>query len=141
MKRWLVRLQPLGLLFLRIALGAIMVAHGYPKVFHGGYGHNMAAQVAGMGLPGFLGYFVAYLEFIGGLMMLAGIFTRVIGFLFAGEMLVAILKVHLKNGIGTNGGIDFPMACMAIAFALIFFGGGLISVDHLIFGGGHKSEV
>jgi putative oxidoreductase len=140
MRRLLVRLQPLGLLVMRIALGAIMVAHGYPKVFHGGFGHGMAQEVAKIGMPGFLGYFVAYLEFVGGMMILAGIFTRVLGVLFTGEMLVAILKVHLKNGIGTQGGIDFPLACMALAFALIFFGAGLISVDHLIFGGGHKIE-
>ena len=140
MRRFLVRLQPLGLLVLRIALGAIMIAHGYPKVFHGGFGHGTAAMVSNMGMPAFLGYFVAYLEFIGGMMIMAGVFTRVLGVLFTGEMLVAIVKVHAKNGIGTNGGIDFPMACMAIAFALIFFGAGLISVDHLIFGGGHKVE-
>jgi putative oxidoreductase len=139
MRRLLTRLQPLGLLVMRCALGAVMIAHGYPKVFHGGFGHNTAAMVAAMGMPAFLGYVVAYLEFIGGMMLIVGVFTRVVGLLFAGEMLVAILKVHLSKGIGTQGGMDLPLACMAIAFALLLFGGGLVSVDHLIFGGGLKS--
>ena len=125
---------------MRLVLGAVMVAHGYPKVFHGGFGHNTAAMVAAMGMPAFLGYVVTYLEFVGGMMMILGVFTRVIGFLFAGEMLVAILKIHLSKGIGTQGGMDLPLVCMATAFALLFFGAGLLSVDHLIFGGGLKSS-
>ena len=140
MRRFLTRLQPLGLLVMRIVLGAVMVAHGFPKVFHGGFGHSTAAMVGNMGIPAFLGYVVSYLEFIGGMMIVIGVFTRVVGFLFAGEMLVVILKVHLSKGIGTPGGMDLPLACGAIAFALVVFGAGLISVDHLIFGGGLKSQ-
>jgi putative oxidoreductase len=139
MRRLLTRLQPLGLLVMRCALGAVMIAHGYSKVFHGGFGHNTALMVAGMGLPGFLGYVVAYLEFIGGMMMILGVFTRVVGLLFTIEMLVAIFKVHLSRGIGTQGGMDLPLVCMAIAFALVLFGAGLLSIDHLMFGGGLKS--
>jgi uncharacterized membrane protein YphA (DoxX/SURF4 family) len=54
-------------------------------------------------------------------------------------MLVAIFKVHLSRGIGTQGGVDLPLVCMAIAFALVLFGAGLLSIDHLMFGGGLKS--
>ena len=139
MRRWLTRLQPLGLLVMRCALGAVMIAHGYPKVFHGGFGHNTAVMVANLGFPAFLGYVVTYLEFIGGMMLVLGLFTRIVGLLLACEMLVAILKVHLSKGIGTQGGMDLPLVCMAIAFALVLFGAGLLSVDHLIFGGGLKS--
>lgn len=140
MRRLLTRLQPLGLLVMRIALGAVMIAHGYPKLFHGGFGQTTAVMVAHLGFPGFLGYVVTYLEFIGGMMIVIGVFTRVVGLLFAGEMLVAILKVHLSKGIGTQGGVDLPLVCGAIALALVFFGAGLISVDHLVFGGGLKAQ-
>ncbi len=137
-RRWLNRMQPLGLLAMRCALGAIMIAHGYQKVHGGGYGASMAQMVSHMGFPGWLGYFVTYLEFVGGVLLVAGFLTRLLGALFTIEMAVAIAKVHWPNGLGKPGGIDFPMACGAIAFALIWFGAGLISVDHLIFGGGHK---
>ncbi len=38
-----------------------------------------------------VGYVVTYLEFIGGMMLVLGLFTRVVGLLFAGEKLVVIL--------------------------------------------------
>jgi len=46
-------------------------------------------------------------------------------------MSVAIWKVHLKNGLLGPGGYDFPLALAAIAFALIFLGGGPIALDHI----------
>ena len=50
----------------------------------------------------------------------------------ARDMLVAILKVHLPHGLfASNGGFEFPMACGAIAFALIFTGSGPIAIDWL----------
>ena len=51
--RYLDRLQPLALLLMRLALGAIMVAHGYHKVF-GGL-HHHAQIVASLGLPALVG--------------------------------------------------------------------------------------
>ncbi len=44
------RLQPLALLLLRLVLGAILIAHGYRKVF-GGFHHHMEF-VGSLGLPG-----------------------------------------------------------------------------------------
>ena len=58
--RYLDRLQPLALLLMRLALGAIMVAHGYHKVF-GGLQH-FAHTVGGMGIPSWLGYMAAFAE-------------------------------------------------------------------------------
>src|SRR5207244_2690954 len=48
--RFLNRFQPLALLALRAALGAIMIAHGWPKVFHGGIART-AETVSGWGWP------------------------------------------------------------------------------------------
>jgi len=57
------RLQPLALLLLRLVLGAIMIAHGYHKVF-GGFHHHMET-VASLGLPQWLAYLSAGTEFFG----------------------------------------------------------------------------
>lgn len=138
-RRFLDRLQPLALLVMRCTLGAIMIAHGWLKVSNGHFGEKMAATVASMGFPGWLGYVVTWLEFLGGMLIIAGILTRVLGLLFTVEMAVAIWKVHGKNGFVGPGGYEFALAVGVIAFALIWFGGGLISVDHLIVGGGHKA--
>jgi putative oxidoreductase len=134
---YLDRLQPLALLLMRLALGAIMVAHGYHKVF-GGLNH-FAHMVGGMGLPAWLGYVSALTELLGGLLLLVGFFTRPAAFAVCINLCVAIWKVHLHNGlIGSpdHPGYEFPLAAATLAFALIFFGGGPISIDHVLRGGG-----
>lgn len=138
--RYLDRLQPLALLVMRLALGAIMVAAGYHKVFGGLHQH--AHFVAGLGLPGWLGYVSAFTEFLGGLLLLAGFFTRPAAFAVCLNLSVAIWKVHLHNGlIGSpdRPGYEFPLAVAALAFGLIFFGGGPIALDHVLRGGGSGS--
>jgi putative oxidoreductase len=135
------RLQPLALLFVRLALGAIMVAHGYHKVFGGMHQH--AQMVASLGLPAWLGYVSAFAEFFGGLLILAGFFTRVAAFAVFIDLFVAIWKVHFHNGlIGTpdRPGYEFALAAAALAFALIFFGGGPIAIDHVLRGGGRGAS-
>lgn len=135
--RSLDRLQPLALLVMRLALGAIVVTHGYDKVF-GGL-HHHAQMVAGMGLPAWLGYVSSFTEFLGGLLLLVGLFTRPAAFAVCVDLVVAIWKVHLHNGlIGSpdRPGYELALAAAALAFALIFFGAGPIAIDHVLRGGG-----
>lgn len=135
--RYLDRLQPLALLLMRLALGAIMVAHGYHKVF-GGLQHH-AHMVASMGIPAWLGYVSAFTEFLGGLLILTGFFTRAAAVAVCINLIVAIWKVHLHNGLmgsPDHPGYEFPLAVATLAFALIFFGGGPIAIDHVLRGGG-----
>ena len=134
--RYLERLQPLALLVMRLTLGAIMVVHGSQKVF-GGL-HQFAQAVHGMGMPAWLAYVAAFTEFLGGLMILAGFFTRFAALAVCIDLIVAIWKVHLHQGmLIANGkvGYEFALSAATIAFALIFFGGGPISLDHAIRGG------
>lgn len=132
--RFLDRLQPLGLLVLRLVLGAIMVGHGYHKVF-GGMSH-FVSTVAHFGLPGWMAYLSAGAEFIGGILLLVGLVTRCAAIAVTIDMLVAIWKVHWHNGFLGQGGYEFPLSLAAIAFALIFFGGGPIALDTIRRGGG-----
>jgi putative oxidoreductase len=135
--RYLDRLQPLALLVLRLALGAIMVAHGHLKVF-GGL-HRTAQMIGHMGLPSWLGYVVAFTEFVGGILILSGLVTRVAASALCIDMMVAIWKVHWHNGLlgsPDHPGYELPLSVAAIALALIFFGAGPISLDHILRGGG-----
>ncbi len=116
------RLQPLALLVLRLVLGAIMIAHGYHKVW-GGFHHHMDF-VGSLGLPKWLAYLSAGTEFFGGIAIVLGLFTRFFSLAFMIEMGVAIWKVHFKNGLTGNGGFEFPLALAAIAFTLLCFDGG-----------------
>jgi putative oxidoreductase len=132
--RYLDRLQPLALFVMRLTLGIIMVVHGSHKVF-GGLHHHVQF-VASLGLPGWLGYVSAFTEFLGGLLILAGLFTRVAALGICIDLGVAIWKVHWHNGLSGNGGFEFPLALATLAFALIFFGAGSIALDHILRGGG-----
>jgi|SRR4051812_16535086 putative oxidoreductase len=129
MLRFLDRLQPLALVVLRIVLGIIMIGHGYPKVFGGLSEH--VQHVSNLGLPGWLAYCSAAAEFFGGILLLSGLFTRVAALAIFINMMVAVLKVHWKNGLLGNGGYQFPLTLAAIAFALIFFGAGPIALDSI----------
>jgi len=132
--RYLDRLQPLALLVMRLALGAIIVDHGYHKVF-GGLHHHVQF-VTSLGLPAWSAYLSAFTEFLGGLLVLIGLFTRIAAIAICIDLSVAILKVHLHNGLMGNGGYEFPLALATLAFALIFFGGGAIAFDHIRAPGG-----
>jgi len=132
--RYLDRLQPLALLVMRLALGAVMFVHGYHKVF-GGL-HHHADLVASLGLPRWSAYLSALTEFLGGLFVLLGLFTRIAALGICIDLSVAIATVHLHNGLTGNGGYEFPLALAALAFGLIFFGGGPIAFDHIRAPGG-----
>jgi len=138
--RYLDRLQPLALLVMRLALGAIIVDHGYHKVF-GGLNHHVQF-VTSLGLPAWSAYLSAFTEFLGGLLVLTGLFTRIAAIAICIDLSVAIFKVHLHNGLMGNGGYELPLALATLAFALIFFGGGPIAFDHIRApgGGGWKSK-
>jgi len=138
--RYLDRLQPLALFVMRLALGAIILGHGYHKVF-GGLHHHVQL-VTSLGLPAWTAYLSSFTEFFGGILVLIGLFTRVAAFAICINMCVAIAKVHLHNGLMGNGGYEFPLALAALAFGLVFFGGGAIAFDHIRApaGGGWKSK-
>jgi len=120
------RLQPFAQLLMRLALGAIMIAHGYHKVW-GGFHHHME-MVGSLGLPRWMAYLSAGTEFFGGIGIVLGLFTRFFALAIVIEMAVAIWKVHFKNGLMGHGptapGYEFPLAVGSIAFALLCFGGG-----------------
>ena len=134
--RYLDRLQPLGLLVLRMVLGAIMIAHGYHKVF-GGLAQHMES-VHRIGFPAWVGYLSAGTEFFGGIFVIAGLLTPLVALAICFEMSVAVIKVHLKNGLVGQGGYEFPLALASMAFLLIFTGAGPIALDAIIRGGRGK---
>ena len=132
MTKYFDRLQPLALLVLRLALAAVMIAHGSQKVFGGMPRH--ALLVSSIGLPAWLAYLSAAAEFGGGILVLLGVLTRFAALAITIDLMVAIVKIHFKAGLRGPGGFEFPLSVAAIAFALIFFGAGPISFDSIFSG-------
>ena len=133
--RYFDRLQPLALLILRIALGVVMTAHGYHKLFaHPGLvAHYHFIQ--SLGMPGWLAIPSALAEFFGGILVLLGLFTRFAAAAILIDMLVAIWKVGWKSGLMADHGYEFPLALAAIAFTLICYGSGPLGLEILRKGG------
>ena len=125
--------RPIGLLALRIALGIIFVAHGYPKLAHLRGGAQMQNFFVEHGLPGYFLYISGVLEVFGGGLLLLGLFTRAAAVLLGLEMCVAIWKVHSAHGYLAVHDYEFPLTLATACFALATTGAGLISLDQPLF--------
>jgi putative oxidoreductase len=132
------KLRPLGLLLLRLGLGIIFVSHGYPKLF--GHTQQWIGNFQHMGFPAYFAYISGILEFFGGLLLIAGLFTQVAALLIAAEMAIAIWRVHLPQGsVLAVHNYEFPLALAVGAFALATIGAGILSFDQAIFGSRGKA--
>jgi putative oxidoreductase len=132
------KLKPLALLLLRLALGVIFIFHGYPKLFT--HTREMMQFFVRFGMPRYFVYISGILEFFGGILLIAGLFSRIVGLLLAGEIAVALWRVHglLSKPFEVNN-YEFPLAVAVGAFAIASVGPGLISLDHAIYREGAKS--
>ena len=130
-------LKPLGLLVLRVALGASFIFHGYPKLSDPALALN---AFAGLGLPGYLGYIIALLEVFGGGLLIAGLFTRGAALLLTLEMGLALSRIITPSaGIYAFGRYEMPLLLGAMALTLVTTGAGLISIDAFTFESPRKS--
>jgi putative oxidoreductase len=118
----------LGLALLRIVLGVIFIAHGWPKIAGGAEG--TAAFFANLGIPAptLAAWAIALLETGGGLLLIVGFLVVPIAALLALHMLTGIFLVHIPNGfyvIGPgSGGYEFNLLLAAALLTLIFVGSG-----------------
>lgn len=86
--------QDLGLLILRLTLGAVFMAHGYMKL-HGIDATTGFMTMLGVPLPGFFAWVVGLVEFFGGLALVLGVYAKTAAMLLVVNMIVALLIVHL----------------------------------------------
>jgi putative oxidoreductase len=120
---------------LRIGAGVIFAAHGAQKLFgwFGGYGlEGTAGWMASIGLePGLLMAAMAGgAEFFGGLLLILGLLVRPAALVLVVTMVVAIVTVHLQNGLFmSNNGYEFGLALLVVSASLVFRGAGSLSAD------------
>jgi putative oxidoreductase len=133
--------RAVGLLVLRMALGIIFIAHGYPKLAHLRGGAQMQGFFVEHGLPGYFAYVAGVIETFGGGLLLLGLFTRPAALLLALEMCVAIWKVHSGHGYLAVHDYEFPLTLAAACVALATVGAGGISLDQPLFGGGGRARL
>jgi putative oxidoreductase len=125
-------------LALRIPVGIVFLAHGAQKLFGAFGGHGLEGTGQWMESIGlFPGYWMALLaggaEFFGGLALILGLLVRPAALVLAITMVVAIVQVHLANGLFmANNGFEFGLSLLAISVALLLAGGGGYSFDRLL---------
>src|SRR5438477_12398674 len=104
----------LGLLILRLVVGALFIGHGTQKLFGWFGGHGLEGTA---GFMHSLGYrpgkryaaLAGVAEAGGGALLLIGFLTPLAAAFIIGMMLNATLSVHLENGVwATNGGYELP---------------------------------
>ena len=122
LQRW----APIFLSLLRIVVGLLFLEHGTQKLFHfpppdprvGMHGLTALMTVA------------AWLELVGGLLLVLGLSTRLVAFVVAGEMAVAYFMAHAPGSLYPirNHGELAVLLCFVFLY-LAVAGGGRLSVD------------
>ncbi len=114
------RNRALGLLLIRLALGLVFFMHGWNKVNNLGMVEGFFTQ---LGFGGATGVFIAWLEVIGGLALILGVFTRVFGVIFGIEMLVAIFATGFGRGYYQPHELEIFLMLVSFGVALAGSGG------------------
>lgn len=117
---------PWGLVVLRIALGAILINHGYIKLF--GESAELLAffESTVLPMPGFMLLLAGVIEFFGGILLVLGLWSRVISLIVALELVVVILFVKLSQGFTA---FELELLIVGSAFALSSLGSGAYSLE------------
>ncbi|MBD3421081.1 MAG: DoxX family membrane protein [Chitinivibrionales bacterium] len=126
--------RDVGLLMLRLGIGFMFVLHGYPKLAGGPEKWTaLGGAMSSFGItfvPAFWGFMAACAEFFGGLLLMAGLLTRISGGLLLITMLVAAVK-HIAAGDGLPG-YSHAVEAGILFLSLIFIGPGIYSLDELL---------
>lgn len=131
------RLAPLSHVLLRIAFGLMLMTHGIPKLLGRSHGSmadpmagsvNLIANVLHLPAAPLIGWFIALLEGVGGLMLAVGFMTRPIAAMVLVQMLV-ISWILAPAFAWIDRGFEYPLMLAFAALCLVARGSGGFSVD------------
>jgi len=126
-------LEPLSYPLIRFVAGAMLVPHGYAKVFGGIEGTTKFFASVGLEPALILAWYVGLLELVGGVCVAFGFLTRFMSAQLVGLLAVATFYIHLPSGfLWVKGGFEYPLFWMVIMIAITIQGGGKLSVDNLM---------
>jgi len=131
------RPEVLAYFLLRVAFGLMLITHGLPKILGTSHG-SMASPMAGsvnlianvLHLPAapVIGWFIALLEGLGGLMLALGLLTRPLAAMVTVQMLV-ICWILGPTFPWIDRGFEYPLMLAFVSFYLLMRGGGQMSLD------------
>ena len=111
------------LLVIRIVTALLLMAHGCIRVYEGTvneFGEFLYTN--GFPIAIFLAWGITAFEIIGGLLMAAGVFRKVIATIFIFELLMGIILVHASRGwfvVGhSTGGAEYSVLLIVCLLAI-----------------------
>jgi putative oxidoreductase len=115
----------------RVFCGIVFIVHGDPKIM------NLAGTSTffseNFGIPGWVAVPIAILEFFGGMLLVVGLGTRILGALFILEMVGAMIFVNFAAGWDVfEGGYEYNLALIILLLAVVLLGPGPLSVDRMV---------
>ncbi|MES2425573.1 MAG: DoxX family protein [Bacteroidota bacterium] len=130
-------------LILRLVVGYGFAAHGWAKIIRGPAGLEKLLTQTGIPLPHLSSLILPYIELLGGLAILLGIFTTIIATPLICTMVVAVITIHFKFGFSTVNtigltstgpkfgppGYEINLLYIAGLLSLMLTGAGVFSVD------------
>ena len=140
---WILETSPsYAFVFLRLGLAVTFFLHSTQQIFgwHGGRGWkaHLANWRDRQGIPTPIGALGLFIEFFGSLALFIGFLTRPFALGLALFIAIAMFKSHIQHGFflarrpGEHSGIEYTLALLLMAMALLVGGGGALSVDGLL---------
>jgi putative oxidoreductase len=126
--------RDLSYLVIRVTVGGMLLVHGITKLATTTVSAFAAGALARRGLePSVpLAYVVFFLETIGAIGIILGVFTRFFALGIAIEFAVIVFIAHWPQGFGWSrpgGGWEYPLLWGLVVFAIALRGGGPYSLD------------
>jgi uncharacterized membrane protein YphA (DoxX/SURF4 family) len=115
-------------------MGVVFIAHGMQKLNNGVDGFVGFLTSLNIPMPEVMAWVVTSLEIGGGILLVLGLGTRVVGVLLALMMIGTLTKVKMDVGlIGESGaGAEIDLMLLAGGIALALMGPGAAAVDRMI---------
>lgn len=124
-----------GLLLLRLVLGVVLIAHGWQKLVTNGFDATATGfDMMGIPLHNAAAAFSITVELGGGVLLILGALTPIVGLLVAANMAGAFWYAHKDAFFAQEGGYEFVLTLGVIGVALAATGAGRLSVDRFIAG-------
>jgi putative oxidoreductase len=126
------RTAPYAALLLRVSLGAMFIAHALLKYYVFTL-PGTAQFFQSIGLPGALAYATFWAELAGGVLILAGVYSRWVAVAVL-PILIGATWAHAGNGwlfTSAKGGWEYPAFLTVAAAALALLGDGRFALSSL----------
>ena len=125
------RAADVGKLVVRLAMAAVFINHGWPKLANLGQTVSFFGKI-GIPAPGFFGPFVGVVEVLGGVMLAVGLLSSFWGVALAIDMVVAIISTKLSGSMPFSfNKMELDLMMLVTSLLMAIEGAGVYAIDAL----------